>query len=123
MLRATEPLEPLMNEHIVYEEVAKPIYEDANTYGQLPIVAMHHTEHSEQPTGNRKNEEEEVVLLKESRLLLVMIFVEVPQEAVHNVLVRKPRHEFHEEKRGNDNEEIGENYHTSAKLSAIKNSN
>jgi hypothetical protein len=67
---------------------------------------MHNTGYVAIGTGNSKNEEEGIVLFKKTGFYLMVVFVQVPQKAVHHKLVGKPRHEFHEEKGGYDDENI-----------------
>ena len=67
---------------------------------------MHHPKHGEQPTGNCEDQKEEIVLLKESRTAFVVIFMHMPKESMHDVLMREPGHELHEEK-GGQNDRYG----------------
>jgi hypothetical protein len=60
---------------------------------------IHHTQHDTKPRRNGINQEEHIVFLKETGLNLMVVFMEVPHQAVHHVFMCGPSHEFHDKKR------------------------
>lgn len=116
-----EPIEAFVDEHVVYQEVAKTVDQYAQTKSQAPIVACHHTKHDEKPGWDGEDQEEGVVFLKEARLLLVVVLVQIPEQAVHDVLVREPGGELHQNEGAEEDEDVGDRCHHKNKLSPKKN--
>ncbi len=107
-----EHFKSLVDKYIVYQEIGcaighnskadRPPIPEGSTMCQ---VEKCHTDHS---VKNKKG----VITLKPGIVILsVVVCMEMPQEAVHNILVGKPGHEFHEAKGGQENQDPIENIH------------
>jgi len=97
-VQLAEPLKALVDIHVVYEEVDQPVNRNADAHEQETQVRRCRADDVASRAGNGENEEEQVVALEEAAFVmvrLVVIGVPRPQKAVHDVLVREPRHEFH----------------------------
>jgi len=101
---AGKNLESLMDKDIVYQEISEPIRGNARPNPYPKITACHGSRDKTPRTGYCENQEKGIVFFKESRLMDVVIFVKIPHQPVHQVLVGKPRDAFHRYKRSNDNE-------------------
>lgn len=101
-----------MDEHVVHQEIGETIHRNANSNKESEIVTVHHSKHDAQPTGNGENQKESIILLKNVVVRLMVIFVQNPQKPMHHILVRRPGHEFHEEKSSNYNEGVDEPVHS-----------
>jgi hypothetical protein len=55
-------------------------------------------------SSDGKNHSKKIVSLKHFALWCVMVFVQDPQKAMHNIFMRKPRHKFHEQECTKTNE-------------------
>lgn len=102
-----EEPEPLMNENVVYKKVGHPVNGNSQANPEKVIIAGLHPKEKSCDTGNGENEKEKIVVLKETlRLLVVMIFVQRPQQTVHDIFMSEPGHAFHSEECGQNNENI-----------------
>lgn len=101
-----EPVESLMNKHIMYKKVTNPIGGDAEPNPDAPVIPGHHTKHDKEPGWNGKNQEEYVIFLKKTRLVLMVIPVKIPSQTMHYKLVGKPGHELHKEESGEKNTDV-----------------
>lgn len=93
-----EPRKPLVDVHIVDEEIDGAINRDAQPDEEQPGVARESAKQDAGDAGRGKDEEKKVVLLEPAALLkigAVVVFVPLPAEAVHDVLMGEPRHELH----------------------------
>lgn len=94
----TEPLETLVDVHVVNQEIRQAVQRNTHSDEQHPKVRSQSTDHVAEHAGDGKHQEKAVVLFKKTFLFvpgLVVVFVPAPQPAVHQVFVRKPGHEFH----------------------------
>jgi hypothetical protein len=97
-----QQFESLVDDNVVYDEITKPIHR--NTYTDIqPEIIKHQPGHVTVRAGNGENHEERIVFFKKALFPLVVIAVEIPQKAVHHVLMREPGHELHEEERYHGN--------------------
>src|SRR5690606_14745075 len=92
-------LEPLVDKDIMDKKIGHAIQRDAQAYPKQVVVALGHSQVQADDSGYSKNRKEEIIVLKEAgRLFFVVVLVEVPKDAVHDVLVGKPSHAFHGDK-------------------------
>ncbi len=108
--RVAKPIEPSVNEHVVDQKVAQAIGGDSSSNPKTKVGVD--ASGDEAPSaGYGKNQEESVVLLKESRFVLVVVFVEIPHGAMHQVFVCSPSHAFHGAESGDDDEGGDQDFH------------
>jgi hypothetical protein len=103
---AFKPIETLVDKNIVHQEVTYAVGSDAEPHPYAPVISSHHTKHDEQPGRNGENQKEYIIFFKKSWLVLVMVAVKIPAQAVHHKLVCDPGHKFHKEKCGEKNDKI-----------------
>tara|TARA_R110000868_G_scaffold36900_4_gene130494 strand:- start:593 stop:859 length:267 start_codon:yes stop_codon:yes gene_type:complete len=83
----------------VNHKITKPIGSDSQSNEKQIIDAALDTKIKKSDAGDGKNDKENVVPFKRMGIFrLVMIFVKIPHQAVHNILMRKPSDTFHKEK-------------------------
>ena len=76
ILRSLEPLKPLMNEYIMYQEIGDPIEQNAQTDEEKVVESRIHAVIEKRNAGNREDEEKCIVLLEYMRITgLMMVFV------------------------------------------------
>src|SRR5688500_12065316 len=85
-----KPFEALVYDHIVHHKICEAIGHYAKSYCLQPIQLSYGAEKDTQKTRHSKNHKEGVILFKKTRLGLMMIFVQIPQQAMHNVFMREP---------------------------------
>lgn len=119
VLGVSEPTEPPVNEYVVNQKVAESIGGDACAYPK-PEITINAACDKAPSTGNGENQKEGVVLFEESGLVLVVIAVEIPHDAVHQVFVRSPCHPFHDKEGHQYNQEGSQDFHGNSD-SPIKN--
>ena len=107
-----------MDEHVVHQEVRKAVECDAGSNPHTEVATVHGSGDEAQRTRNSENEKEHVVFFEKARLVYVVVFMKVPHEAVHDVFMCEPRHEFHDEESGDDNQY---GYHCEKTFSVEKN--
>jgi len=113
-IQLSEPGKPLVDVYVVDEKIDQSVNGDAHAYKKHPELWGYRTQDIKQGTGNGKDQKEPIVLLKKFALLevgLVMIFMPVPKEAMHQVLMRKPGDELHGGSSRNGNEDIEQDLH------------
>ncbi len=95
----------------MHQEVTKTVecYSKSNIKSE--VVGIDSAEKNAQKTWDRKNQKEHVIFFKETRLVLMVVFVEIPHQSMHDVFMRKPGHEFHEEECANYQEYVHEYAH------------
>jgi hypothetical protein len=96
VVRISEELEPLVDKNIVNHKIGDPVGQDTEAYWvALPErgIGRHHDKgHAHHGIKNKKG----VIPLEPGIVVFAMVVpVEGPQEAVHDILMRKPRHKFH----------------------------
>ena len=100
-IRAVELFEPgktAVDVYVVDEEIRESVQRNAHTDEKHPKMWRHAAKHVTKSGWNGKNKEKTVVFFKKTVFVvfgLVVIFVPVPQNAVHHVFVREPGHKFH----------------------------
>ena len=105
-----EPIEPSVNEHIVHQEITQSVGGDPGPDPKAE-VGMYAARNEAPRAGDCENQEEGIVLFEKSRLVLVMVAVEIPHDAVHEVFVRSPCNTFHDQKGAQHNQKGGQNFH------------
>ncbi len=108
-----EPRKPLVDVHIVDEEVNGPVNRDAQPHEKQPSMHCKASQHNTGDTRRCKYQEKQVVLLEPAPFLeigAVVVFVPLPAEAVHDVFMGEPRHELHAAHCGEGDEDIFENH-------------
>jgi hypothetical protein len=96
VVRIPEYFEALVYKDIVHQEVGGPIGHNTKSDGisvpERTVTSQHDKGHAQHGIENEKG----VISFKPGIVVLsVVVFVEGPQKAVHDVLMGKPRHEFH----------------------------
>jgi hypothetical protein len=113
VLTVPEKPETLVNKNIMHQEIGKSINGNTKADEEQEIITVLHSDKKADDTGNGKDQEEEIVVLEESlRLLVVMVFVQNPQNAMHDVFMRKPGYGFHRDE-GCQCDQYFSNYHNS----------
>jgi mitochondrial fission protein ELM1 len=80
-------------------EVGKAVQRNTESYPEQKIKAGLHTEKKCCYARRCKDQEKEVVVLEPAfRLFVVMVFVQNPEWAVHNIFMGKPGDKFHKNK-------------------------
>jgi hypothetical protein len=102
-----EDLKTLVDKDIVNQKVGKPIGENAQSYGKANFKYAVLPQQKKANTYKCIEDKKGVVALKPGIVVLaMMVAVQVPQKAMHHVLMRKPRHKFHDEKSEHKNQYI-----------------
>lgn len=78
MIAARKPLQSLVNDHIVDDEIRSPIQHDAESNGLHPPHIIICAKVDQEKTRHGKNERKPIVFLKDARFYLVMILVQDP---------------------------------------------
>jgi len=118
-----EPFEPLVNDHIVHQEISKTICHDAKTDRLHPPYIIKCAEIDQQYTWYCEDDKECIILFKKTRLYLVMIFMQIPEKSMHDITMSEPCNTFHTNECCNQNKYIvkpGHNYFTSIVESAYR---
>jgi hypothetical protein len=95
VFRPPKPLEPLMYEHIMHEEICQAVGSNACAYPHAKIAASHGSSDETPSTWNGEDQKEGIIFLEKARFMHVVIRVEKPHGTVHEVFVRKPRNPLH----------------------------
>jgi hypothetical protein len=107
-----KPFEPLVDDHIMDNEISKPISHDAKANGmQPPKTRRLHTVHDAQHAGNGKNHKKGIIFLEKARLYLMMVLVKIPEKTMHDPTVGAPSNGFHQQKNTQNNQKIQNGYH------------
>jgi hypothetical protein len=99
----SEPFESSVDEDVMHQEITQPIGGNAcsNPKTEVTVNAARHKAPS---TGHGENQKEGIVLLEKSGFVLMMIPVEIPHGAMHEVFVSTPSHPFHGAECGQNDE-------------------
>lgn len=92
-----EPLETLMDDHVMHHEIGETIRHDPETDRLHPPDPVLASEHDQQHAGYGKYDKKSVVLLEESGLHLMMIAMQIPEKSMHHPLMCGPGDAFHED--------------------------
>lgn len=95
----------------MHKEVAHPVNENSQPDKEWSGQRVLDSEVEQNNTRDGKNQKEEVVSFKPSfGVFDMMITVQTPEKAVHNVFVGKPRDKFHDEESDKDDQEVGHDW-------------
>jgi len=97
-VQLAEPLETLVDVHVVDQKINQAVNGDAYAHEQQPALRGGQANYIGSSAWNGKNQKEQVVFFKKTMFLMVrfvVVFVPNPQPAMHEVFVRSPGHEFH----------------------------
>ena len=103
-----------MDVYIVDEEINKAVNGNANANKEQPKMGCRRSDDVAGSTRYGEYEKKKIVLFKKSVFLvlgLVVVFVPVPQQAMHNVFVCRPGHEFHGDYGNDCNSDIKKRSH------------
>ena len=90
-----------MNKNIMYHKVGHTIskYSKSNWKSGPKAIVLPANETANTHCGIK--DKEEIVTLPPTPVIFeVMVFVDLPHKAVHHILMREPRHKFHDGKGG-----------------------
>jgi len=106
VLRTGKPFYTLVDDDFVYKKIGKAISHDAKTNCLQPIDLVNGTKENAEKTGYCKNDKESIIAFKKTRPFLMVIFVEVPEKAMHNVFMGGPGNPFHHKENAQYNASI-----------------
>ncbi len=91
----------------MYKKIGNSVHQYAQSNPHTKIKSIHRTEKKTKKAGHSKYQEEEIVSLPNVIMISVMmVFVKIPKEAMHNIFMRKPGHKFHGDKCEKENQQI-----------------
>jgi hypothetical protein len=96
---AGKPLKPLMNKNIMNQKISNTIQGDS--YADVkhkPVTFNEVADTKEKHRYTGKHHKEIVVFFKEMWCFVMVIFMQVPEKTVHNILMCKPGYTFHQAK-------------------------
>jgi hypothetical protein len=100
-----EPFETLVNQDVVYREIAKTVKGNAQTNEKFVVHTSFYPEVKKDDAGYGKNDKKDVIALKNTCIFrLMMIGMKIPHQAVHNVFVGTPRNTFHKKENAQKNQ-------------------
>ena len=113
VVRIPQPLDSLVDEDLVHEEVEDSVDEDAQAYPEPRGMQAEHAARDEAAHRRHSEDQEEAVVALDEVVvvLLVVIAVQVPEEAVHHEFMRGPSHELHEGGRAENDGDDGPDAH------------
>jgi hypothetical protein len=86
-----------MNQDIVNHEITESVKCDSESNEKQIIHTALHAKVEKNDAGKGKNHKENIISFENICIFwLVMIGMKIPHQTVHNVLMRKPGHTFHE---------------------------
>ena len=100
VITPSKPFETLVNDHIMDHKISRSVRHNAKADGLHPPYAIKGTKKDQQHTGNGEDDKEPVILFKEPGLFLMVIAVQVPKQAMHDILMGKPGNAFHDQEGG-----------------------
>jgi hypothetical protein len=95
-----KPFETLVNDHFMHYEIRNAVHGKTSTDTDHPVLFINDAQHNEQPAGYGKYEKVGIILFKKTRAFLVMVLVQSPTKAVHDVAVQAPGKSFHQDEGG-----------------------
>jgi hypothetical protein len=92
-----EHFKTLVDKDVMHQEIGNPVGKDSQADGPaLPEIRVrpgHDKGHADHCVEDKKG----IIALEPGIVVFpVVIFVEAPQETVHDILMGKPRHKFHD---------------------------
>jgi hypothetical protein len=99
-----QPLEPLMDKNVVHKKVGKSVNRDSKPDKQQERQRSVQAKPKAKYAGRSENEKKVIVLLKKRTwVFAVMVLVQKPEEAMHQVFVSQPCNRLHTKKRHQKN--------------------
>ena len=95
VFRSPKPLESLVDEYIMHEEICQAIGSNARAYPNPKIASSHGSCNETPSTWDGEDQKEGIIFLEKAWLMHVVICMEKPHGTVHEVLVRKPGNPLH----------------------------
>jgi hypothetical protein len=96
-----------MNDDLMHHKVSEPIEHNSKSYSlDPPHGGIQRAPQNHADTWNGENHKKPVVLFKKTRPLSVVIFMQVPEKAVHNIPMGEPGNSFHDEEGKQNNANI-----------------
>ena len=96
ILGVSEHFEALVDKDIVDQEIGQAVQADAQADPEQVVISLLHSEEQSGNSWNGEDQEEGVVVLQESLgSLFVVVPVQVPKPAVHDVFMGEPGHSLH----------------------------
>jgi hypothetical protein len=111
VIAAGEPLESLVDDHIMHQEIGEAIGHDTKPDRLHPPDLIVSAYADQQHTGHGKDHKKGIILFKEARFYLVMIFMEIPQKSMHHIFMGAPGYTLHYKEGHQKNCEILNNLH------------
>ena len=93
----TRDIQPLMHDNIVEPEISESVKCDAEPGEEKKTEVVGSSDGYQNNTREREEQREKVVSFEPLVVGHVMILVKHPKKSVHDVLVCKPRDEFHQQ--------------------------
>jgi len=90
-----KPFKPLVNDHIMYQKIGKPVSHDTKANGLHPPDFIIGAKENQENAWNGEYDKKRIILFKKSGFNLVMIPVQIPEEPMHYIFVREPGNTFH----------------------------
>jgi hypothetical protein len=94
VIHVVKPLESPVNKDVMDQEVGYTVVQDSQSNGNQYGIGGQ-SNYDARTTGNRKNDKEQIILFKEPLTWLVVVFMEIPEESVHDIPMRQPGDSFH----------------------------
>jgi hypothetical protein len=101
IIAAGKPLETLMNDYIMHQEIGEAIGHDAKANRLHPPDMVVGAEKYQQHAGDSEDHKKGIIFLKKTRFHLMVVAMQIPQKPMHHVSVGKPGYTFHYYKRAN----------------------
>ncbi len=101
---STEELEAAVDDHFMNEEVSEAVGHDSVASRRQQRLVDKPAEENHQKAGDCEDEGKGVVSFHSLRVRFMMITMNFPQKAVHDVLVQRPSNEFHSDETGEEDQ-------------------
>jgi hypothetical protein len=109
--RPREPLESLVDDHIMDQEIGGAICHDPKAGRLQYIMLPERSGQDKQETGDGEYQEKGVVLFKKTLFRPVMIRMQNPKESMHDEFVRAPRNPLHTAKGQKQHSQVTDDMH------------
>jgi hypothetical protein len=117
VLTVPEKPETLVYENIVYEEISKAIDRYAKSYPEQEIITVLQSNEQADDTRNGKDQKEKIIVFEEAPgLFVVMVFVQYPQDSMHDIFMCEPCNGFHRNKSCKGDQYFSKYHNDSIKL-------
>src|SRR6185312_4156720 len=104
VVRVSKNFKPLVNKNVMNQEISHAVQSNSHANPKKKIITIHPSKKQAGNAWQRKNDKEEIIVFyKTIRFFFMMVFVQFPQYAMHDVFVCKPGNAFHTNKGRHDN--------------------